>query len=362
MKKLIVLLLFMIPIGISGQVKNYYTKDSIVVIGIKLIDAGSKANAQYVSIERGITLLPDDISEYGFKNTQVYVSKEISIDDTIKRVFLEKLTAGKIRLYYYEGDTKLFFVEKDGFPLVEISKNTENNKTAYKAQLMEIAEDCPAVAEVTDFVGYNKRSFTRFFNHYNKCASRPFPHIRYGIKAGYEWSKISVIKEKMPHIMKSFNFDYRGALSVGLFADMPIMASDLSVNMSINYSQHKYSFDTFADDEYFDFDVNMSSLKTPVFVRYSFPTNQFRYFIQSGGLIEYNFNKSVLLYRSGERITVEGQKTPVVINDNRFGFSLCTGLECKLTKRHSLFFELSFNQLYGDMRNKDLLLTVGINL
>jgi hypothetical protein len=371
-----------------GQRTDYYLTDSLSFFSGSglLIDARDKGNSQFATVKSGkesiIKLSPDEVSEYGFANKRVYVSREIRIDDTTRRVFLERLTDGKISLYYYRGNSKLFFIEKDDSSLIEISKNEGNEKSTYIARLREITEDCPGMAEVADFVGYSKKSMQLFFNRYKKCELRPFPRFRYGVKAGYELSKFIYPAQPKrrtyplwdgydwsqyidsPHPLGLFDFKYEGAFTVGLFVDMPISVSDFSLNLSINYSRHGYSYNIITDNKDYDFVANLSSLKVPILVRYSLPSNKYRYFVQSGGVVEYNFNKNAHLYESNiESNTIAIEKRKIAeISDCRLGFSIGTGLEYRVTKRNSLFLELSFNQLYGDIRSRDISLTMGVNL
>ena len=365
MKKVASLIFFLIiSLGIYGQRVDYYLSDSTTIIGAKIIDAGEKENSQFVSIKRRkdivIKLSPDEVQEYGFADKRVYVSKEIHIDDTTKRVFLEKLTDGKISLYYYRGKSKLFVMEKDSSFLIAMPKNKGNDNSAYKVQLKEITGDCPEVADAANFVGYNKKSLIHFFDRYNKCKLRPFPHFRYGIKAGYEWTKII----DPPQSFEQFDFKYGGSFTLGLFMDAPINVSDFSLNLGINYSRHGYSYNKLIQVKDFDFVANLSSLKMPVLVRYALPSNKYRFFVQTGGIIEYNLKKDAHWYESsieGNIITIERIAT-FKIDDSRFGFSVGAGMEYKVTTRNSLFFELSFDQLYGDMYNRNILLIIGLNL
>ncbi len=368
MKLKFILLSLFIPLGIYGQKSDYYLTDSATVVGVKLIDAGDKKNSQFISAKKGqdvVQLSPDEVREYGFADKRVYLSKKIHIDDTVRYVFLEKLIEGKVFLYYYRGKTKLFFVERNGSLLEEIPKNKGNEKSTYKAHLKKITEDCPEVANAANFVGYNKQSFMRFIDRYKECELKPFPHFRYGIKAGYEWSKIIISKGSTNQALEQFDYRYEGAFAIGLFMDLPINMSDFSLNIGINYSRQGYSYNKLYNGKDNDFVANLSSLKMPVLVRYSFPSNTCRFFMQSGGIVEYNFNKDINLYEStskGNVITIESHQAVTKIDDYQLGFSLGAGIEYRVTTRNSLFFELSFNQLYGSIRNRNILLTIGLNI
>ena len=371
-----------------GSKRGYFITDSVSRVGVRLINAGEKANSQFVHInteknafvrlspdevkeygfdkEKGTRIYPNEVKEYGFNkekrsDKQVYVSKEIQINDKTRRIFLERLIDGEMSLYQYSGGkSKLFVLEMDSSLLIEIPKNKGNEKSTYKALLREITEDCPKVAEAINLVAYNKKSMMRFIDFYHQCELRSFPHFRYGIKTGYEWSKIIASKE----ILEQFDYKYERAFAIGLFMDTPIFTNDFSLNTGVNYSRHGYSYNNLISNKDYDFVANLSSLKMPVLLRYSIPSKKHRFFVQSGGIIEYNFNKNTLMYIStinGNVITIERAEIPE-FNDVRVGFSLGVGYEHRVTTRNSLFFELSFNQLIGGITNRDILLTIGINL
>jgi hypothetical protein len=58
---------------------------------------------------------PSDIRGYRIENSKNYVSKEVAIDSTKQRVFLEYLVSGIVDLYYLkELQNEYYFFEKDG--------------------------------------------------------------------------------------------------------------------------------------------------------------------------------------------------------------------------------------------------------
>ena len=363
MKKIIINICFLLAVAPCMAQSGYVEFDSITYSGVKIIDQGKRLNALSCQWQKSknnlVQLTPYEVKSYNFGNEK-YVARDIEINGKEGRFFLEEMVSGKLTLYFIKYEGKHFFIEKDRAFFIGIPKNKENEKSAYKAQLKGITEDCPEVADAANFVGYNKRSLMRFIERYEKCVSRPFPHFRYGIKAGFEWSKFI----DPPQSLERFNIKYSGAFSLGLFMDTPILVSDFSFNLGINYSRHGYSYNNLTRDADYDFVANLSSLKMPVLVRYSLPTNKYRFFVQSGGIVEYHFNKDAHLYKStinGNIITID-RTMALKIDDVRFGFSIGVGFEKKVTSRNSLFLEFSVNQLYGDMKNRNILLTIGLNI
>ena len=343
--------------------EDYYITDTDTVVGVKILDYGNKSNCHsfYVEEENGkVQFFPDKVKEYGCGSNRVYLSKILYIDNTVKRVFIEKLTDGKMSVYYYRGKSDLFIVEKDSSVFVAVPKKEDNKKSTYKLRLKEITDDCPDVADVANFIGYNKKSFTQFAQWYERCESRPYPHFRFGIRAGYELYHLL----DPPPSLKQFHIQYGGTFSLGLFMDAPVKMSNFSVNMGINYARYGYSYHHPANNMDDDFVANLSSFTAPVLVRYSFPSNTYRFFVQSGGIVEYNFNKDAYLYETyinGNVINIS-RKEAFIIDDVRFGFSIGAGAEYRVTTRNFLFLEISLHQKYGNMKNSDILFTIGLNI
>ena len=364
MKQIIsIILLLLIPLSIYSQIgSDYYVTDTATVIGVRILDYGNKSNCQFFYVqEEGekVQFFPDKIREYGLDNNRIYISKQLYVDNKLQYVFVEKISSGKIPLYYYRGKSELFLMETDSAYFVDISKK-EGKKATYKLRLKEITGDCPSAADAANFTRYNKKSMMRFMNWYEKCEARPFPHFRYGIRAGYQLYNLL----DPPQSLDPFNIKYAGTFSFGLFMDAPIKMSDFSLNIGINYYHRGYTYNHLTPEVDYDFVANMSSLAMPVLVRYSFPTMKYRFFLQSGAIAEYNFNKDAYVYESfiyGRNISISRTKA-FTIDDARFGFSLGAGFEYRLTRRNYLFLELSMNHLYGYMKNRDILFTIGLNI
>jgi hypothetical protein len=83
---------------------------------VKVIVRTPSNNAQFIDVAtKGDTIryTAHDIVEYGSRYGKIYVSKEINIDGTNKRVFLDRLVMGDVNLYLYkERNLETFFVER----------------------------------------------------------------------------------------------------------------------------------------------------------------------------------------------------------------------------------------------------------
>ncbi|MDR0231116.1 MAG: hypothetical protein LBI82_03240 [Dysgonamonadaceae bacterium] len=72
------------------------------------------------------TYLPGDIAGYRFTNEgKYYVSREIQINETPQKVFLEFLVKGIMNLYYYEDEISYYFFENEEGKMEVISQQPE---------------------------------------------------------------------------------------------------------------------------------------------------------------------------------------------------------------------------------------------
>ena len=242
-KHLYIILLFIFyPILSFGQ-NDYITIDNTISSGIKLIDGGDLINSRICQVKKGkkiIVYSPYEVKEFGFKDGRVYLSKEIQIAGSSKRVFLELLHKGKTTLYYYEGKgIKTFYIEKDNTLFIEVPEQN-SSKEQYSEQLLNITDDCPNVSNACKLVNYNKKSISKLIERYNRCELKPFPHLKYGLLIGYEFSKL-IPSDKQNNALGNFEYNYDGGFSIGIFLDKPISASDFSVHAELLFSKHGYS-------------------------------------------------------------------------------------------------------------------------
>jgi len=316
---------------------------------------------------------PYELEEYGFKNGRSYISKDIQIADLSKKVFLECLQKGKATLYYYKGkNIQTFFIEKDSMPFAELPKHNPQN-IKYSKQLLNITKDCPEVTDACKLAAYSKKSLSKLFERYNNCELKPFPHFKYGIIIAYVNPRVTLSNEKkyeVPFIPVTNNyleyFDYTndGSFSSGIFMDYPILVSDYSLRIELLYSRHEYSYNESIEDKDLDLTANYSLINIPVLIRYTYPSNNIRPFVNIGFNASYLIKKETLLYESTiETNTLNINTTDLnsLFGSYLMGYVIGTGIEHKLRLRNSLFFELRYIHQYGLDNPKSIQLD-GFNL
>lgn len=362
----ILFLIAFFPILTFGQ-KGYFSTNTTITTGIKLIDGGALMNSKLCQVKKGdkiIEYTPYEVKEFGFDDGRVYVSREIQTSDSIKKVFLERLCEGKTTLYYYkEKGRKSFFIEKNGSLFFELQKRNRDNRT-YNEQLSDITNDCSNVTSAVNFVNYNKKSIIKLVSRYNECVLKPFPHFRYGLTFGYEFTKLVTPSDNPSEDIKYFDFNYDGGYMVGLFIDNPILVSDFSLHTEIYFSKHGFSYNKLIDNKDLDFVANLSTLKVPLLFRYAYPSNKIRPFVNIGLVGSFNIQNKTQLYQtaiSKNKIEIDDVKLSSPIDNIQLGYCMGGGMEYTLKSRNSLSFEIRYTNQYGIV-NPETLRISGFNL
>jgi opacity protein-like surface antigen len=348
----LILLLAICPMLSLAQSGSYYiTNDNSIYAGVEIIDGGDLKNARICQVKKDgeiITFTPYEVNEYGLKDGQVYISTEILSAGSLKRVFLQRLHDGEITLFYLrETGIKTFYIQKDHDLLIEMPKRNTQGES-YTSQLLRLTKDCPGVSDATRLVSYKKRPLTKLMQRYDHCEIKPFPRIRYGVSVGYGVS-VLVPASEQNELFQNFAYDYNGGSSVGIFINSPILLSDFSAHAEVVFSKHGFSYNAFENEKDLDLVANFSVLNIPVLVRYAYPSNRFRPFINAGLTGTHFLRKETLLYEtsiSKSIIKINQTEVNSVMNDFHIGYAIGGGIEYKLNLRNSLFLELRYNSQF----------------
>lgn len=359
LKNLLLLFFLVLPFKLFSQ-NSYYITDSLTNMGVYIENNGSKLNAQFCCVGdkwEVIRYTPYEVKEYRFNGGPVYVAKDIQLKDSVKRVFLERVVEGKTALYYYRGkNTQLFFIEKDSTLFIQLPKEKKSTKS-FRDYLLELTADCPEVADAAKLVDYNKADLKEFMNRYQACNPAPFPFIKYGLVAGYEIAKLQAVGDNSENL-KLIDFNYKGSATIGAFIDYPLPVRNTSLYVEAYCSKHSYSYNKRTDHQDLFYLANISSLKVPVCIKYTFPSRKIRPFFNAGAIFAYNFDvDSKLLISSIVNQVIytdmDRLESPI-ISKGQCGFTAGGGVEYKLNYRNSLFFQLCYSNLYGASSNNTL--------
>lgn len=354
MKKLffyVFFIIYLLPILAIGQT-GYIVTDSSVVAAKIDTENGDSFNGGFCRVRNGRVweyYNPYLIKEYGFGDGRVFISREVQLSGSNQKVFLERLQQGKATLYSFKETTgvQTFFIEKDS-TLYVIDKKISKDR-GYKDKLLEITSDCKAVEDAIKVVEYKKETFTKLIKQYNTCEFAPMPHFRYGLTVSSSYLKL--VLRSGNELLNYFDFNYVRGYTIGLFADKPIIASNFSYHVELYYSKHGMSYNKFVDTADYDFVANFSSLKLPILIRYVYPSNKIRPFLNIGVTASFGIKNETLLYKSvigKDGIDVNKVDESSVLKSNQFGFSMGGGFEFRLKNKHALFIELRSNIYYED--------------
>lgn len=337
-------------VNISGQ-KSYIIKDSAISVGVKLIVGSEPENSKFcqaVIDNNRIRFSPYEVSEYGFENGHIYVSKDITFPNSYHtRLFLRQLQKGETSLYCFMGRGKnVYFIEKDSNQVVPLPRRDADN-ASYKEQLSDLTKDCPNISDCAQYVSYNKKSLAGFISRYNKCDPGPFPHFRFGITVGYE--SVKLISYLTPLDANYFDFSDDGGFNIGCFFDDPIYITDFSLNYGIQFSKHGYSENKTSEVNDLDFVTNFSALTIPVLVRYVYPSTIIRPFCAAGLVGSYNIESETHLYKSviaGNVIKIEDSEEASLFDDFHLGLDAGIGIEVKITASSSVLMEVEYSRQF----------------
>lgn len=354
----VILVFHVFCMPLFGQV-NYYQKDSSVYMNVELLSGNDLRNSRFCQLMddgRLISFNPYEVSEYGFEDGRVYISKEIQIAGSPERVFLERLVNGSTALYYYRGENiKLFFLEKDTLGLVELPKYEAGTGKSYKDNLLEITDDCSGAKKAVRVASYSKTALTNYFKRY--YSGQFFPQFKYGLFIGGEAAKLIAVKSNENAEISQLDFLHDPGFSFGFFLDYPLLMSNYSFHSEVFYSQHGFSSQKSVQNKDIFFIANVSTLSLPVLIRYSLPTKRIQPFFNAGGIFSYNMNNENFIYETliSENI-IEGNmiEESTLISNYQMGYSVGGGLESRFGFKNTLFLELRYNHQMGMPRTGSL--------
>lgn len=363
--------------------ENYIATDSSLTTGIKVLDGGDILNARFCRVmQNGKTIQysPAEIVEYGFKDGSVYVSREITVRDSSRQVFLDRLVKDRTSLYYYKDSIMgAFYLEKEKTGLVEIHRNAmENAGLTFHEMLTGQTSDCPHVSDAARLVSYRKKSLSRFVENYNTCKPKAFPFFKYGMYAGIGFSKLVYVAgvgneyfQTENKYFKNADFEYDPGFVFGFFIDYPIRVSDISIHPEVYFTKNDYSDNYEMDDQEVDILINTSAVNIPVIFRYAVHTVKARPYMGVGFIYAYQFKQEFEIYTTpldGSIDEPENPDLPAPVVTNQFGLSAGAGLEVNLNYHLRLYLDTRYNVLYAvkvsgqeSYRKKEFDISAGIS-
>lgn len=332
-----------------SQRSSYIATDTSAQSGLQLIEGSARTNARFIQSKKGhevIKYYPDQLKEYGLKDGTVYESTRISVSGQGKHVFLKRLEEGKINLYYYvDKDNKTFYLKNDSTVFIELKKGPD-----FRNQLSQYINDFDWKANQYRLVSYNRKSLSKLVSFYNNGVNKPLPFARFGIIAGYRSTSLSGSSGRSIKILDSISFTPNSSITLGLFGDLPIDMSNLSLNMGFNLSKSGFSSNSRSAQSDVDVIINHIALDIPLLLRYTFPTLSWRPFFNAGSTVSYHLRNESNVYEASfdeNEIRINDVQDELLISEFMAGYSFGIGVQRNLSYRKIAALELRLNQLFG---------------
>lgn len=352
------LIVILLPLAQSvySQRNSYIETDSMMTSGINLVNGSPHQNAQFI-VEKRKTgenrYFPDRLKGYGFSGGPEYISKSIIVNGQSKRVFLERIRKGRINLYYYtEKGFTTYFLEKDSTVFVEIPDRYD-----FRVPIFENTSDFSWKANQVQMARYKRNSLEKLISIYNKGINRPLPYPRFGVTAGYSVMYLTVPDDLNVGQTDFLSFTPGPSAQAGIFADLPVMMSDFSVNVGVNLSQHGFSANSVTAGSDVDVVVNLTSARLPVLLRYTVPALTWRPFINAGAIGSWYLKCKREIYESTfleNSIIINEVESSTVSSRVSIGYSVGAGLQYNLTPGNATSLEVRYSQFPGINRGSDM--------
>ncbi|MFB6342897.1 hypothetical protein ACE1ET_14310 [Saccharicrinis sp. FJH62] len=351
-KYIFTLFLLVISSLLANAQISYFITDSSTSYAINLLNGNDIINSTYCRVKEGnhiIKYTAYQVKEYGFEDGRVYIAKDIHLNDSVKRVFLERLVNGKTSLYFYkDSNNRLFFTEKDS--VLNCIYKTNEKRNDYKNELGNLISDCHINSENYKLVKYNKKSLSKFFTGYNQCKIQNYPFLKYGFFLGRITTSPTLNANNEDEIFKNFNVSSANSLYGGFFADLPINQSNFSLLLSLGYYESAYSGSSKSESTIYDMLIEQNTLRLPILLRYTLPTKRIKAYANAGLSLSNNLKNETTIYKSeisGSIIEFDFPTNQKLMAANLYGFAYGGGIQYHINYRRIIFIEVRYNKEFS---------------
>ena len=191
----VLLILFYCNTNLNANSNNDFKEGYIISLngdttkGFLLVQISRNASEQCVfkpnANSANTIYKPGEIAGYRYLNGKYYISKEINIDSTTKKVvFLEFLIKGIASIYYYMDNEEHYYIEKYPNSLVELTEkertffdegtsgregsHTYIMPSKYKGKLMFALQDCPSINKEIQNTRLTHKSLIKLTKDYHE--------------------------------------------------------------------------------------------------------------------------------------------------------------------------------------------------
>lgn len=349
------LVFFVADISAQG---NYYLLNDSLFVGRKMMTGIGKDKFHSVTVEankKTLRYTPDSISEFRADGI-TYDSRIFPSGEERKKVFMERIISADSTFIYYYADHNgsYYFLKEKGSN--ELRQITEENKL-FEDFLYQKYGDCPTYNRLKEYKIKPSSNSMRYANKmYSTCNPNYITRFRFGVMAGAGISFMS--PEEFSKSESDFTY------YVGLFADIPV-SQGFSFHPEAYYMKDAIVSSDYKDNSYIDITYNKETVAIPLLARYSFLFVKGRTvpYMQIGPLVNIGLKKEI-----EQRTISYEEEVHTVFNElgkkNGYlymGVSCGTGLEYKLTGRHSVFADFRYNYVNDNGSNHQVFFNLSFN-
>jgi hypothetical protein len=332
--KLSLIIIFLLLL-VKTYSQNYIVKnDSSTFSGINLVEGNKDENSQFCILKRGngelIKYTPDSLLKYGFKNGRKFISDKIVENGIEKKVFLEILFNGKIKLYRYVSEkSTIFFIEKN-------QSISELNASTLDSQLKELFIDCKEVEKAVKEIKYNSRSLELLAISYESCNLWGHRRTDIGLHLGYEYNSF-----KSGSNLRNLDFNSSHGIKFGLFANFPL-SKKIYIHPELNFSNYSFVSSENTQLSSSPIKTRISTVSIPFLIKYKLSTKKDNFYLDGG--ISYNQN-IVNNNESYKNFVGSNIDQAEIVSPIQLGFIIGIGVELGGNYKHSISFEVRYNKV-----------------
>jgi hypothetical protein len=358
MKAYLLLLLILLSFLASKAQPDYFIKDTTTFIGnISIEPRSPKSSALSLQLTRNdsvLTFSPDEVSEYGVKNGDIYRSFTVTVEGVSKSYFFKRLFEGSVNLYYLktqERGEEFFITRYDSLGLQQLPPEKEK----FTSILEETLTGCDGISKNISNTSLTKAQLVRLFKEYQNCRGYPHPRARYGLYLG-----LASVKYSASGISSAFDvvdFSNTTRFMGGVFLDFPLGKGNFTFHPELN---GRHIGAVFSDEEAssgYDMVIHHTSLSLPLLLRYNLYRPKVTSFFEGGLILSHSLQDKSILYQYqrllGTRIDYSLYSSPHLLK-NQYGYAMGAGIISKYSEKFSLYSAVRYNQYYtlGDWTQK----------
>lgn len=301
---------------------------------------------------------PLRIDGYGYKKNEFFKSVKINQSKYNDTFFIETLVSGNVSLYKLYDD---FFIEKDTiFKWLDNEKKIiyrngtkyNSNTKRYLGILKYLFKDCKSVKNQVIKTPYKENDLVILISNYNSCKgvteivykkNKPWIKTNFGAFVGYNFTNIKKDLYELNNTVGNTN-----SVSFGAFLEIasPRIVERVSFYTGLVYNttkSYQYEFD---NSRLYEFESEISFIKIPIAVRYTFPERKNTPYFNIGILNVLDINSNSVINTEYVRGTnVYTSKTLYSPTFNTIGFTTGFGIKRKINSKLETFMDVNYEFL-----------------